>query len=70
MNRQIKSRFLFQIVAKEISSDPSPHLLSSQAPVIVYINDVNDNPPLFSATLYTATLPENTTAGEKVVQVK
>ncbi|KAI5753935.1 hypothetical protein M8J77_004427 [Diaphorina citri] len=60
----------FVIVAKEISSDSSSNLLSSQAPVLVYINDVNDNPPIFTATLYTAKIPENATAGEKVVQVK
>lgn len=37
--------------------------------VTVFINDVNDNPPVFSESMYTVELPENMTAGTKVVQV-
>lgn len=35
----------------------------------VFINDVNDNPPVFSQPSYSAELPENMTAGTRVVQV-
>lgn len=37
--------------------------------VTVYLNDVNDNPPVFLALSYDVELPENVTAGTRVVQV-
>ncbi|EDV93857.1 GH18064 [Drosophila grimshawi] len=37
--------------------------------VTVYINDVNDNSPVFDQPEYTVELPENMTVGTKVVQV-
>lgn len=39
------------------------------ANVTVYLNDVNDNPPIFLEQSYEVELPENITAGAKVVQV-
>lgn len=35
----------------------------------MYLNDINDNPPLFLAQSYDVELPENVTAGTRVVQV-
>lgn len=43
--------------------------LSAVVNVTVYINDVNDNPPIFEQEVYIAEVPENMTAGTKIVQV-
>ncbi|XP_055908352.1 cadherin-86C [Eupeodes corollae] len=56
----------FQVLAQELG--PATNL-SAIVNVTVYINDVNDNPPVFTQTVYTVELPENMTVGTKVVQV-
>ncbi|XP_065371089.1 cadherin-86C isoform X2 [Calliphora vicina] len=56
----------FQILAQELG--PATNL-SAIVNVTVYINDVNDNPPIFTQPVYTVELPENMTVGTKVVQV-
>lgn len=43
--------------------------LSKSVHVIAYINDVNDNPPMFTEETYVADIPENITAGSRVIQV-
>lgn len=53
-------------MAQELS--PSSNL-SATVKVIAYINDENDNPPKFAEELYVAEIPENITAGSRVVQV-
>lgn len=37
--------------------------------VVVFLNDVNDNPPVFLQEEYIAEFPENATAGMRVIQV-
>lgn len=60
-------RFIFlQILAQELG--PATNL-SATANVTVYLNDVNDNPPIFLAQSYDVELAENVTAGTRVVQV-
>ncbi|CAB0014720.1 unnamed protein product [Nesidiocoris tenuis] len=49
------------IMAKEVSPDQEP--LSTIVDVIVYIQDVNDNPPVFIQSNYSAVIAENATAG-------
>ena len=44
--------------------------LSASVPAIVYLRDVNDNPPIFDDESYEVTLSENVTAGSRVIQVK
>lgn len=56
----------FQILAQELG--PATNL-SAVVNVTIYLNDVNDNPPVFSQPMYTVELPENMTVGTKVVQV-
>ncbi|XP_037727872.1 cadherin-86C isoform X2 [Drosophila subpulchrella] len=56
----------FQVLAQELG--PATNL-SALVNVTVYINDVNDNAPVFEQPAYTVELPENMTAGTKVVQV-
>lgn len=58
---------LFQILAQELG--PATNL-SATVNVIVYINDVNDNAPVFDQEMYVVDVPENITAGTKVAQVK
>lgn len=43
--------------------------LSATVNVTVYINDVNDNSPIFDQSEYKVQLPENVTVGTRVVQV-
>lgn len=43
--------------------------MSAIVNVTVYIDDVNDNPPKFDQDMYLVELPENMTAGSRVVQV-
>lgn len=57
---------IFQIIAQELG--PSTNL-SATANVTVYLNDINDNPPVFLAQSYDIELPENVTAGTRVIQV-
>lgn len=57
----------FQILAQELGPTTN---LSTTVNVTVYINDVNDNPPIFEQSMYTVELPENMTAGTKIVSVK
>ncbi|XP_068632307.1 cadherin-86C [Battus philenor] len=56
----------FQILAQELG--PATNL-SATTNVTVYLNDVNDNPPIFLELSYEVELPENVSAGTKVVQV-
>lgn len=43
---------------------------AASAPVVVYLDDVNDNAPRFTSAAYTAQLPENATAGVRVIAVE
>ncbi|XP_055601879.1 cadherin-86C isoform X2 [Uranotaenia lowii] len=56
----------FQIFAQELG--PATNL-SASVNVTVYLTDVNDNPPVFEQNDYIVDLPENMTAGTRVVQV-
>lgn len=56
----------FNVLAQELG--PATNL-SAIVNVTVYINDVNDNTPVFDQPAYTVELPENMTVGTKVVQV-
>ena len=53
-------------MAKELD----PGSLSTTASVLVYLNDVNDNPPQFQKTKYMVQIPENITANTVLVEVK
>ncbi|XP_058444287.1 cadherin-86C isoform X2 [Malaya genurostris] len=56
----------FQILAQELG--PATNL-STSVNVTVYLSDINDNPPVFEQSDYIVDLPENMTAGTRVVQV-
>lgn len=43
--------------------------LSSDAPLIIYLKDINDNAPAFERTLYKRSIPEDLPGGTSVVQV-
>lgn len=55
-----------QILAQELG--PATNL-SSIVNVFAYINDVNDNSPVFDRDMYIAEIPENITAGRRVIEV-
>ncbi|KAL0125361.1 hypothetical protein PUN28_004475 [Cardiocondyla obscurior] len=56
----------FKIIAQEVG--PATNL-SATAAVVIFIRDVNDNPPVFDEESYEVTLAENVTAGTRVIQV-
>ncbi|XP_028038053.1 cadherin-86C [Bombyx mandarina] len=66
LDYEARKSVIFQITAQELG--PATNL-SATANVTVYLNDVNDNPPVFLAQSYDVELPENVTAGTRVVQV-
>lgn len=45
-------------------------MLSTVVPVVVYIQDVNDNPPIFQKSFYAKTIPEDLSSGSQVLEVK
>lgn len=63
---EVRHSVQFQILAQELG--PATNL-SALVNVTVYIDDVNDNAPVFEVPMYVAELPENMTAGTRVVQV-
>ncbi|KAL4713336.1 hypothetical protein ACJJTC_006804 [Scirpophaga incertulas] len=67
LDYEARKSTVFQIVAQELG--PATNL-SATANVTVYLNDVNDNPPVFLAQSYEVELPENATAGTRVEQVQ
>ncbi|XP_045529301.1 cadherin-86C isoform X2 [Pieris brassicae] len=64
---EARKSVICQILAQELG--PATNL-SATANVTVYLNDVNDNAPVFLALSYEVELPENITAGARVVQVQ
>ncbi|XP_022161126.1 cadherin-86C [Myzus persicae] len=65
----------FEVCATELSvpgggSDKNRTRTSARAPVVVYLDDVNDNVPRFTSTEYDVQLPENATAGVRVTTVE
>ncbi|XP_032515208.2 cadherin-86C [Danaus plexippus] len=66
LDYEARKSVVFQILAQELG--PATNL-SATTDVTVYLNDVNDNPPIFLALSYDVELPENVTAGTRVVQV-
>ncbi|BES87672.1 Hypothetical protein NTJ_00475 [Nesidiocoris tenuis] len=63
---EVNKELRFKIMAKEVSPDQEP--LSTIVDVIVYIQDVNDNPPVFIQSNYSAVIAENATAGTRLVK--
>lgn len=60
------SRHTLSVVAR--TADPD--VLEAYVKVIVKVSDVNDNPPIFTQTQYSATVLEGNTKGNFVVQVR
>lgn len=44
-------------------------MLSTVVPVLIYVQDVNDNPPIFQKSFYAKTVPEDLPGGSSVLQV-
>jgi protocadherin-16/23 len=60
------SRHILNVLARTIGSD----VLEAYVKVIVGVSDVNDNPPIFTQTQYSATVLEGNVKGDFVVQVR
>lgn len=60
------SRHTLNVVARTVG----PDVLKAYVKVIVRVSDVNDNPPIFTQTQYSATVLEGNTKGNFVVKVR
>jgi len=60
------SRHTLHVVARTVGQD----VLEAHVKVIVSISDVNDNPPIFTQTQYSATVLEGNVKGDFVVKVE
>lgn len=52
------------------ASDGGMPSLSSQVPLTIYVQDVNDHPPVFQRAFYERTIPEDLASGSPVLEVK
>lgn len=52
------------------ASDGGMPSLSSQVPLTIYVQDVNDHPPIFQRSFYERTIPEDLVSGSPVLEVK
>ncbi|XP_068152690.1 cadherin-23 [Drosophila tropicalis] len=44
-------------------------MLSTVVPVLIYVQDVNDNPPIFQKSFYSKSVPEDLPGGSSILQV-
>lgn len=65
LDRETTSAYSLVIEALDGGSPP----LRGRMTVNITIQDVNDNPPIFNQSSYSATIPENATIGTSVLQV-
>lgn len=65
LNFEAVSSYLLVVRA----SDASAAYRSGDLTVAIFVADANDNPPVFSASIYTASIPENTAVGQSVLRV-
>ncbi|XP_034945653.1 protein dachsous [Chelonus insularis] len=65
LDREVRSSYDLVVEASDGGLPP----LRSRLHVSVFVQDVNDNPPIFNQTRYTASVPENTTVGTPIITV-
>eukprot|EP00731_Ephydatia_muelleri_P030787 Em0022g301a len=66
LDYEVSPAYLFPVFAADNGVPP----LTGSALVRVYVINVNDNPPVFSAVIYNGTVPENAAVGTVVLQVQ
>lgn len=52
------------------ASDAGVPSLSSQVAVVIYVQDINDHPPIFQRQFYEQTIPEDLVSGSPVLEVR
>ncbi|XP_037943445.1 cadherin-23-like [Teleopsis dalmanni] len=72
--RQIR-RMDFAVGMREIdllvrARDSGIPMLSTVVPVLIYVQDINDNPPIFQKNFYAKTIPEDLPGSSSVLQVQ
>ncbi|XP_050299893.1 cadherin-23 isoform X2 [Anthonomus grandis grandis] len=60
-------RILYLTVRATDWGEPS---LFSEVPLLIYVEDVNDNPPVFEQLYYNISISESTESGTDIIQVK
>ncbi len=68
LDRERQAEYRLQVVASD-TPDGSPDQKSTSTVVKITLEDVNDTPPIFSQSQYTAVVPENSPEGTLVTQV-
>ncbi|XP_030375877.1 cadherin-23 [Scaptodrosophila lebanonensis] len=60
---------IFEIDLLIRARDSGIPMLSTVVPVLIYVQDVNDNPPIFQQSFYAKTVPEDQPGDSSVLQV-
>ncbi len=68
LDRERQAEYRLQIVASD-TPDGGPEQKATTVIVYVTLEDVNDTPPIFSQSQYSAVVPENSAQGTLVLQV-
>lgn len=68
IDREKQSEYRLQVVASDTPGG-GPDQKSTSAIIYVTVEDVNDTPPVFSQSTYSAVIPENSPEGTLVAQV-
>ncbi|KAL5968316.1 Protocadherin alpha-10 [Taenia solium] len=66
LDREVESTYKFSLIARDGGDKPNTGSLS----VIINVQDVNDNDPLFEKSVYFVTIPESTKILSQIIQVK
>ncbi len=66
LNREVASSYTMNI---RVSDNGKPSLFAN-VPVTVNVEDINDNTPVFSKTVYTSNIREDSAVGSNIVQVR
>lgn len=66
LDREKMERHFFQVAAKD-QGDPA---LESYMDLVIIVEDVNDNTPIFESSFYATSIPEDKFVGDTVLQVQ
>lgn len=65
LDREVESTHKFSLIARDGGDEPNTGSIS----VIINVQDVNDNDPLFEKSVYFVTIPESTKISSQIIQV-
>ncbi|VDM23560.1 unnamed protein product [Hydatigera taeniaeformis] len=66
LDREVEPNYKFSIIARDGGDEPNTGSLG----VIINVQDVNDNDPLFEESVYFAIIPESTKISSQIIQFR